>query len=43
MNFPDEVEQDMDPSETGRKGCLIPQIDDDSDHCDAEGVDDDDD
>lgn len=44
MNFPDEVEQTMDPAESGRHGCLIPQIDDDSDcgHCDAEAEEDDD-
>ena len=28
--FPDEVEYNMDPCETGRSGCLIPNIDDDS-------------
>jgi hypothetical protein len=28
--FPDEVEYDMNMAETGRCGCLIPQIDDDS-------------
>ena len=28
--FPDEVEYNMDPAETGRSGCLIPNIDDDS-------------
>jgi len=28
--FPDEVEYNMDPAETGRPGCLLPNIDDDS-------------
>ena len=28
--FPDEVEYNMDPAETGRSGCLLPNIDDDS-------------
>ena len=28
--FPDEVEYDMNFAETGRSGCLIPQIEDDS-------------
>ena len=28
--FPDEVEYNMDPAETGRSGCLLPTIDDDS-------------
>ena len=28
--FPDEVEYNMDLAETGRSGCLIPNIDDDS-------------
>jgi hypothetical protein len=43
--FPEEIEQTMDPAETGRHGCLIPQIDDDSDdgHCDAADEEDDDD
>jgi hypothetical protein len=29
-SFPDEVEYNMDPAETGRSGCLLPNIDDDS-------------
>jgi hypothetical protein len=29
-NFPDEIEYNMDPAETGRSGCLLPNIDDDS-------------
>ena len=28
--FPDEIEYDMNFAETGRSGCLIPNIDDDS-------------
>jgi hypothetical protein len=28
--FPDEVEYNMDPAETGRSGCLLPNIDDNS-------------
>ena len=28
--FPDEVEYNMDAAETGRSGCLLPNIDDDS-------------
>jgi hypothetical protein len=28
--FPDEVEQDLNMAETGRSGCLIPEIEDDS-------------
>ena len=28
--FSDEVEYNMDPAETGRSGCLLPNIDDDS-------------
>jgi len=28
--FPDEVEYNMDPAETGRSGCMLPNIDDDS-------------
>ena len=28
--FPDEVEYDMNMAETGRSGCLIPEIEDDS-------------
>jgi len=27
--FPDEVEYDMNMAETGRSGCLIPEIEDD--------------
>ena len=29
--FPDEVEYNMDSAETGRKGCLIPKLDDEPD------------
>ena len=28
--FPEEIEYNMDPAETGRSGCLLPNIDDDS-------------
>jgi hypothetical protein len=28
--FPEEIEYDMNSAETGRSGCLIPEIDDDS-------------
>jgi hypothetical protein len=28
--FPEEIEYDMNFAETGRSGCLIPEIDDDS-------------
>ena len=39
--MPDEIIQDLDPAETGRSGCLIPEIEDDEGHCDAEAEDDD--
>jgi hypothetical protein len=29
-SFPEEIEYNMDPAETGRSGCLLPNIDDDS-------------
>jgi hypothetical protein len=29
--FPDEIESNMDAAETGRKGCLIPKLDDEPD------------
>lgn len=32
----DELE---DPAETGRRGCLIPETDNDDGHCDAAGED----
>lgn len=42
-NFPDEVEYNMDPAETGRKGCLIPKLDDEPDtSSDSDWEDDDD-
>lgn len=31
-----------DPAETGRHGCLLPDIDDDQGHCDAADEEDDD-
>lgn len=40
--FPEEVEANMDPAETGRCGCLLPEIDTDEGHCDAAGEEDDD-
>lgn len=39
--FPEEVEETLDPAEIGYHGCLIPQTDNDTGHCDAKGEDDD--
>ena len=40
--FPEEVESALDPAETGRSGCLLPEIEDDSGHCDSAEEDEDD-
>jgi hypothetical protein len=41
MTIPDEIIQQIDPAETGRCGCLVPEIEDETDegHCDASSED----
>ena len=45
MNFPDEIELEMDPCEPGGRGCMITRADEilaDEGHCDSKDAEDED-